>query len=57
MLSVNGYLLNFVYFPDLTQGKAAIDKKNLRVEGNATLEDKAEMNGEMYVTAFILCNP
>ena len=42
--------MNFVSFPDLTQGEATIDEKNLWVdEDNAALEDKAEMNGEMYV--------
>ena len=48
------YLLNFVCFPDLTQGEATVDEKNLRVDkDNATLEDKAEIDGEMYVVVFI----
>ena len=50
MLPLREYLLNFLCFPDLTQGKASIDKKNLQVEkDNAALEDRAEINGEMYV--------
>ena len=37
--------------------EAANDKKKVRVEGKkATLEVKAERNGEMYVCEFILCN-
>ena len=44
------YLMNICAFPDLTQGEATINKKNLRVEKDkATLEDKTEMSGEMYV--------
>ena len=41
----------FCVFPDLAQEEAAITKneKSFRVEGIATLEDQAEMNGEMYV--------
>ena len=55
MLFLLEYLLNFMCFPDLTPGKATIDEKNLRV-GNkkATLEDKAEIDGEMYVVFNIL---
>ena len=50
MLFLRDHLLNFVCFPDLTQGEATINKKNLRVEKDkATLEDKTEMSGEMYV--------
>ena len=49
MLFFREYLLNCLYFPDLTQGRASVDEKNLQVEDIATLEDKAEMNGEMYV--------
>jgi hypothetical protein len=42
-------------FPDLTQGKAAVNEKNLRVEKNdAILEDEAKINGEMYVFFLIL---
>ena len=43
-------------FPDLAQEEVAINKneKSFRVEGIATLEDQAEMNGEMYVPDFIL---
>ena len=37
-------------FPDLAQGKADINKKNLRVEVNdATLEEEAKIHEEMYV--------
>ena len=55
MLSLWEYLLNSMCFPDLTQGKATIDEKNLRVvKDNATLEDKAEINGEMYAFICIL---
>ena len=50
VLDLREYLLNFVLFPDLTQGAATINEKNLQVEkDNATLEDKAEIDGEMYV--------
>ena len=40
-----------MYFPDLAQEEATINinEKNLPVEGIATLEAQAEMNGEMYV--------
>jgi hypothetical protein len=44
------YLLNFACFPDLTQGKATIDKKS----NNATLEEKVEINGEIYVLLLYL---
>ena len=38
------HLLNFMCFPDLTQGEATINEKNLLVEKDtATLEDKAEI--------------
>ena len=41
-------------FPDLTQGKAVNNEKNLPVEDNdATLEDEAKINGEMYVICTI----
>ena len=54
MLSFREYLMNFVFFPDLTQGEATIYEKNLQVDGdNATLEDKAEIFGEMYDFAII----
>ena len=37
-------------FTDLTQGVAVINEKNLPVEiHDATLEEEAEINGEMYV--------
>ena len=37
--------------PGLTQEAAAIDENNLRVDSKkATLEVKAEMNEEMYVS-------
>ena len=49
------YLLTLFLFPDLTQGEAVINKKSLQVEINlATLEEEAEVNGEMYVCVFIL---
>ena len=42
-------------FPDLTQGKAVTNKKKLPVDDNdATLEEEAKINGEMYVTCTIL---
>ena len=41
-------------FPDLAQEEATINiyEKNLPVEGIATLEAQAEMNGEMYELEF-----
>ena len=55
VLLLRKYLLNFVCIPNLTQGAATIDVKKLQVENdNATLEDRAEINGEMYVYIFIL---
>ena len=52
------YLWTFVehlYFPDLTQGKAVNNEENLPVEDNdATLEDEAKINGEMYVFVLFL---
>ena len=55
MLSFLGIFVEILIFPDLTQGKAVINKKNLPVEDNdATLEDEAKINGEMYVTCVIL---
>ena len=55
VLDLREYLLNFVFFPDLTHGEATIYEKNLQVDGgNATLEDKAEINGEMYAFRCIL---
>lgn len=54
MLPLKDYLLKFMCFPDLTQGAATINKNNLKVEDiNVTLEDKAEINGEMYVFCII----
>ena len=50
MLSFFGIFVELLCFPDLTQGEAAINEKNPQVEGNdATLDVKAEINGEMYV--------
>ena len=37
-----------MWFPDLTQGAATINEKNLQVEDtNATLKDKAEIWGNL----------
>ena len=43
------HLLNFVCFPDINQCEAANNKKNCPVRIKATLEDRAEINGAMYV--------
>ena len=45
--SAEEYLMNFSTIPELAQKEAAINKtkKSLRVEGIATLEGQAEMNG------------
>ena len=53
--SVEEYLMNFCTFPDLAQEEAAINnnEKSFPVEGSATLEGLAEMNGEMYVPKII----
>ena len=54
MLSFEDILLNCV-FPDLNQGKAAINEKNFQIESsNATLEDENEITGEVYVLYYIL---
>ena len=51
------YLLNFLCFTDLTQGEATINEKNLQVDKNyATLEDKTEIDGEMYVLQQFVTN-
>ena len=45
-----GIFVEFLSFPDLTQGKADIKEKNLRVEVNdATLVEEAKIHEEMYV--------
>ena len=55
MLSFFGIFVELLCFPDLTQGEAAVNEKNLQVEKNvATLEGKAKINGEMYVIVLIL---
>jgi hypothetical protein len=55
VLSFFGIFVELLCFPDLTQGEAAINEKNPQVEGNdATLDVKAEINGEMYVLYYIL---
>ena len=42
--------VELIWFPDLTQGIAAIKEKNPQVEGNdATVGVEAEINWEMYV--------
>ena len=55
MLSFFGIFVELLCFPDLTQGEAAVNGKNLQVEKNdTTLEGKAKINGEMYVFVLIL---
>ena len=50
-----GIFVELSIFPDLTQGKAVINQKNLPVEiNNATFEEEAEINGEMYVLFYTL---
>ena len=50
MLYFSWIFVLLLCFPDLTQGEAAINEKNPQAEGNnATLDVKAEINGEMYV--------
>ena len=54
VLSLREYLLNCLCFPDLTQSEATIYEKILQVDKDkATLEGKAEINGEMWV--FEIC--
>ena len=44
-------------FPDLAQGEATFNEKNLPVDvKKATLVDKAKINGEMYVFLSFLCH-
>ena len=51
----SGNIVETLIIPDLTQGKAVNNKKNLWVEDNkATLEEEAEINGEMYAFCTIL---
>ena len=50
----SGNIVETLTFPDLTQGKAVNNKKKLPVDDNdATLEEEAKINGEMYVTCTI----
>ena len=45
-----GIFVELRSFPDLTQDKADINKKNLWVEvNNTTLEEEAKIQEEMYV--------
>ena len=54
-LSSVGIFVELLSFPDLTQGEADVNKKNLQVENDdATLEEETKINGEMYVFALIL---
>ena len=51
----SGIIVEIVIFPDLTQGKAVTNKEKHPVDDNdATLEEEAKINGEMYVTCAIL---
>ena len=44
------YLINTCDFPDLSQGEAIINEKNLPVDAKkATLVVQAKIDGEMYV--------
>ena len=52
MLSIGNYLMNFVLFQTKLK-RSSIDEKILLVEGaKATLEEEADIIGEMYVSIF-----